>query len=655
MLTYVHFHRHKNCEFLAMASVNANTANSPGPAREPNLPLDLIARVLEWLDPNERMLNGRLVSKEACEHLTRLRHCTARLCVPMPAQALEPAWQPHLLRALRLLTFQSKLNMLCVAASTGSEVNMQLAWGLLRPSVMMNFHRLCEDTAPAAIKAGHAHLLPLMLQQHIPVSIDDALVAAAEHSDLAGLQWVWELLGGLLDPPGSFSPPEKFAMIRLAGRSACDSVSKVSWMLDTMGEDEVLQQHMQEVFVIAAEGAAAAGNLPVLRLLLELGMDLPSVAYGGSHGGHMLYPVPYPRLAPWCVVLTAALQGGHVAVADWLVDEAGCSLPPPPPPQQQQQQQEQAEREVQYMWEGAAKGGSVEAFRWLLRHEVPVQGLAMEAAAREGHLEAVQFLHRECGVPLTGEVFRAAAGSGSMPTATWLLQAGCPVGWNLCGCAARAGHLDMVRWLALETGRPWGRTTLAGLARRWDSWSGGGNMDEGAVHTLRALVEAGCPPCADCDDLDSLAESGHLPLMRYLHEELGAQFGPRTLAAAAEGGCEPLIEWVVRMGCVQGEDVEFDPYVMAGRYGDMATMACLRRLGVPWHAWVLLWAVQTQEVSLDVLRWMVEQGAPWDRMAVAEAVDFVYGRQSESESFAWLKARLDHDRQSAVRGRRVSW
>ncbi len=112
-------------------------------------------------------------------------------------------------------------------------------------------------------------------------------------------------------------------------------------------------------------------------------------------------------------------------------------------------------------------------------------------------------------------------------------------------------------------------------------------------------------------------------------------------------------------GCRPGEAFELDPYLMAGLYGDVATMACLRRLGVPWHAQVLRWAVESCEVSLDVLRWMVEHGAPWDRRAVAEAVSRKSVPKSQAESLAWLKARLpvpvSRSRQSAVRGRRASW
>ncbi len=40
-------------------------------------------------------------------------------------------------------------------------------------------------------------------------------------------------------------------------------------------------------------------------------------------------------------------------------------------------------------------------------------------------------------------------------------------------------------------------------------------------------------------------------------------------------------------------------------------MACLRRLGVPWGEDVLGLAVY-KEVPLPSVRWLEEQGAPWD-------------------------------------------
>lgn len=44
--------------------------------------------------------------------------------------------------------------------------------------------------------------------------------------------------------------------------------------------------------------------------------------------------------------------------------------------------------------------------------------------------------------------------------------------------------------------------------------------------------------------MDTAAEGGHLPLVRYLHEECGVGFGLETLTAAARGGCHAVLDGV---------------------------------------------------------------------------------------------------------------
>ncbi len=106
--------------------------------------------------------------------------------------------------------------------------------------------------------------------------------------------------------------------------------------------------------------------------------------------------------------------------------------------------------------------------RWLLRRGVPVFPWIMGNAARSGRLEAVRLLHEECGLPVLEEsVFCEAAASGSVPLATWLLQAGCPMSESAYDKAARQGHLDMVTWLAREARCPWGQDTLREVMEEW--------------------------------------------------------------------------------------------------------------------------------------------------------------------------------------------
>lgn len=89
--------------------------------------------VLERLDVNNRALNGRLVCKDASEFLRLPRHWTVRFSQPLPTSAGGAAWQPHLLLAFRGLTFAAKWQALQTAVASGSEANLELAWGLLRP------------------------------------------------------------------------------------------------------------------------------------------------------------------------------------------------------------------------------------------------------------------------------------------------------------------------------------------------------------------------------------------------------------------------------------------------------------------------------------------------------------------------------------------
>ncbi len=615
-----------------------------GPTESSALPVHLISRVIDHLDPNLKVFAGRLVSRDAWKRLGQLSHYTARFSLPLPAQIRDPAWQPHLQQALQQLTFRQKLGILAAAASSGSEFNLEVAWGLLRPGLFPELlsppqapgiygcSNRNDDAGSASLRSGSSHLLPWLLQHRCPLDSQRMFVAAAEHCDLAGLQRVSELLGGISYPTDSSQWALWCKLTTAAGRSGVASVAKLSWLLSVAGEgpqEGEEEGHRQRLLTAAAAGAAASGDMDVLHWLQQQGMDLRT-----EHDESYLW---LAGAAPWWVVLAAALQQGHVAVADWLVDEAGCPLP-----QAGEQEQLRAHMEV---WRGVALGGSVDAMRWLLRRGVPVEERAVQYAAGAGRLEAVQFLHGECGLELTATAFANAAGSGSMPTVSWLLHAGCPMDPAAYVGAAQAGDAGMMRWLAQEAGCPVGKDKPLACMCVWPRDRACNGDSEQA---LRVLVEAGgllpspSPPLC----LDTAAARGDLPLLRYLHEELGIRFGPGTLGLAAWGGSEALLEWMVGKGCVAGEGQgASDPYAVAGQRGDLATLSCLRRLGVPWGAGPY-WgpargdrALQGR-VPLPVLRWMVEQGASWDQEAVREGVRRAKEAGQFGDTVTWFEAQL---------------
>ncbi len=590
----------------------------------PQLHPELQAQVMDFLPPNEQALVGRLVSRGLG---ARLSNRTARFRQPLPPSAGYAAWQPHLHQAVKQLTFFNKLDMMSAAASSGSETNLEVAWGLLRPclhpDLLLQPQEYRErksygdwtrfdgpDAGTAAVQAGHAGVvLPWLVRHRCPLHPDQTLEAAAQHCDLAGLQAVWQLLGygpgALRDPTNDLSRSLAQAAGRLGGDAA---IAKLTWLW-LVALKSIWQERHGQLMVHAARGAAEAGSLAVLIWLRGLGLDL------GQADCH--------------VVLGAALRGGHVAVADWLVDEAGCPLP-------------SDEDQGDPVWMAAAEGGHVEALRWLLGRGLPVYPWSVLQAAEAGHLEAVRFLHAQFGAELTEEdtrenMFADAAGSGSLPTAAWLLQAGCPMGPDAYLLAARAGDADMVVWLAGEARCPWGHGTLS---RVIDLWPGAVSSRPGLHRAVEVLLGAGCKPAdgAASSCVAAAAEHGDLVLLRRLHGELGVGFGRWTLAAAAEGGCEAVLEWLVGVGCVEEEAEEgedLDPYARAAGHGDMATLTWLERLGVAFTPRVVSSAIEC-EADLPVVRWLVERGAPWK----ANDVMWDSGRRDYPASRAWFVARL---------------
>ncbi len=98
------------------------------------LPSALQLHILSLLPPNERALSGRLVSLDAAEGLSSPQHCTASLSQPLPPHAVPwavEAGQQH----VRQLPFWHRMRLIGVASASGGEVNLEVVWELLQPSV----------------------------------------------------------------------------------------------------------------------------------------------------------------------------------------------------------------------------------------------------------------------------------------------------------------------------------------------------------------------------------------------------------------------------------------------------------------------------------------------------------------------------------------
>ncbi len=610
-------------------------------ACSPLLP-ELILKVLEHLSPNECALGGRLTCKVAAWRFRGPPFCTVRLSEALPPYATDPQLQQNCEAALRSLTIEGKLRTLSTAVASGCITNLELAWTVVRPCLfeeLLTSERpashvhytvlLDQDDDPGAVayRTGNDHLVPWLLHHCVPFDPQVALAAAAQHCDLPGLQAAWDLLSPRLNSNFRTVHLHKIWKAAAGSRDADHARGKLAWLA---------RQHagptpLDRVHHGAALGAAEAGHFELLQWMHSEGYTLAAAVDEGVR------------------LVGCALRRGELHVARWLREAVNL--------------QGQG-YELSSLWDHAAFCGNVEQLQWLSELGVPGASHAVRSAAEAGRLEAVQHLHGEVVAQdewLDPEAFGFAAGSGSIPTAVWLRQQGYLMQGTAYVQAAKRGDAEVLRWMVQEARCPWEEATLSKVIEVWpkrlcSNWGSSSSSSSSSsarlLQVVKELLDAGCP--VGPGGLPEAVRRGDLPLARYLNEERGSGFSPRVLGAAAECGCEVVLEWLWEAGCPADESVlneedaawiigvglEFYPYVLAGRNGDLATLSLMRRLGVPWGTRVVGAACEWGS-SLPVLRWMAEQGAPLehpgDRAALLTAVQSNQELGQFTESVAWLE------------------
>ncbi len=597
------------------------------------LPTELFRRILEQLPENEQALGGRLVCKLAAQLLSQVHHRTVHFCRPRPPWFQPCQWAQQWQEGMRLLTLGRKLRLLSTAAASGSEATMEHAWALVRPCLFPELIPHSEvqngmpygwgDLGSAAASAGHVHLLPWLLQHGCPLSPTYTLKAAAQHCDLAALQSAWQLLIARMVEMGTISCYLKPTVVCAACESGRpDAREKVTWLLDQApgaGTVPASGDERKKLLLEAATGAARAGDVPLLRWLTEVqGLDLPG-AVPGEPGRGPVHMLPWTLCAP------------DLAAAEWLVGEGGCALPEP-----------DDEVRLNAVWRIAAIHGDVTKLRWLVGRGLPVHPIGLLGAAARGRLEEVRFLHEECGQVLDERVVQQAVWSGSIPLVSWLLDKG--FGAQLYAVAAELGQIEVL-WLLQERGCTCQRDGPRVVLPKPDM----GLVRPAHVQAVGRLLE--CESSNEWRRVLGVAQVqrwalqlGALDLARFVSpmvgEEHGVPVAPGALDAAADGGCEAAVDLVLELGGQRVLQNEYgrNPYAAAGRHGDLATLRHLRHIGVPWGRNVLREAVE-RRAELPVLRWMVEQGAPWDSQAVHHALVCINRAGMFKESRAWLVAR----------------
>ncbi|KXZ43750.1 hypothetical protein GPECTOR_81g200 [Gonium pectorale] len=388
------------------------------------------------------------------------------------------------------------------------------------------------------------------------------------------------------------------------------------------------------------KAAAAAGHVDAVRHLVWAGRQLGTGYASGT--GH---------------ALGAAVKAGHMAVCEALV--SSCA--------------------GQRLWgvehvAAALQAGRPELADWLLQRwpEGPIgpgDSLAplnygssklLEAAAEGCNLATLRSLHlRYHGVHLPQSdpsgVLSSAAGS---PTADWQakvrwaesqLPPGVSTGPDACAAAVACPDAELrLAWLlrhgysanekaayaALCAGNAAALELLLARGLRPGRRAIEQATCLGRLEALKKLHEHGCPLVAD-DVSSAAAEHGHLPVLVWAVEELGALLQDRQLAeaaakkcdmealqwlwqrgcplnaykvalAAAEGGNLPVLVWAVEELGAQPTSKAF--MEMAASSGCVKLMAWLREHGCPWDENLFR---RTASAGCEAaLEWLVERGCP---------------------------------------------
>ncbi|WBR14228.1 Ankyrin repeat protein [Pandoravirus kuranda] len=225
----------------------------------------------------------------------------------------------------------------------------------------------------------------------------------------------------------------------------------------------------------------------------------------------------------------------------------------------------------------ASGAGNLAALVWLDARGCPLDARrCAAAAAAKGHLAVLGWLRRwheaasplEPSAPLWDETVHRAAGScGRIDVLRWLDIEGCPRSPMAFVEAARAGHLDVVRWLAATNGRvgAFVRPPLDAACKA---------AKRGDVAMIECLYVAGCErmdhPCLT----EVAAAHGHVAVLAWLRTRLDppCPWSRYTAPRALMGGHLDAFDWLVRAGCIIDANC-FGPAAC----GNIPLLAWLRR------------------------------------------------------------------------------
>ncbi len=352
--------------------------------------------------------------------------------------------------------------------------------------------------------------------------------------------------------------------------------------------------------------------------------------------------------------LTAAAAGTLAQLPSCCLEAILALLPPNAIPLGMRQlNKEWRQRYLQQTTVSVSGDGHLPAWAVLevLPHTYGSQRLCMmPALARRGALAGMQELARHLlrysdGLRTHSDraAVRAAAGLGRVDMVQWLLlphprsdglPVHCVIGMEVeASCAAAAaGHVHLLEWLRTYDARSVYSSSTPYAATR-----------AGRLDVMQWLRANGCVEGWDVWLMQSVAGAGHLALLQALRAQGCAWDADIKCYSAARGGRLEVLQYLHRAGCTLGDDI----CVGAACGGSVEVLKYVRAHGAPWSieevvaaaadagAVAMLQYLAAEGAVLDrhimhrtikgdggleAVRWLHEQGCPWDARSCKLAV-----------------------------------
>ena len=285
--------------------------------------------------------------------------------------------------------------------------------------------------------------------------------------------------------------------------------------------------------------AAKAGQLPALRWVRAHGCpwSIHTTVHAACNGDLELLQWAYRHncpLHPDCCTYAAFHADGageHLAVLRWfqgLGPEGGFRNP--------------------NTCAGAAAAGRVAVLDWLREQGVPWDGVSLKYAARNGHLDVLEYMWERRN-DVAGVAAPPADGlEGGTPTSAADSEAD-GVRWDandlqtIVSDAAGSGHLRILLWvqgLGSEEPGVWGPDTFRAA------------VVKGHLEVLEWAHAQGLAVWDD-DTARTAAALGHLDMLRWLREQ-GCKWDEQTCADAVQYGRAEVLRWARENGCPWDEE-----------------------------------------------------------------------------------------------------